>query len=228
MFEQDRYGRCRLSGRHILIDVLVVALLASGVIYCWHVVDARLLANSRTACLKALETVNANAGAYRQLLNDAGSSESTYTADDLSDGRMLHTLVENMAVKPPETVSCNGRNPKQMGLQTAELEATALWYEQHAQSLRRAIDDVGVSRDMKVLNDARIVLEIRIEEGSELFRDSYGRVRDESTRTSLSEALRYARKITGTDPKSYRNGVKSLENAINQVVSSIETKAQTG
>ena len=227
MVGQNKYDSHRFSGRRLMVDVLVFVLLVSGVLYFLYLVDEREFAASRTACLKTLEIVNTNAGAYRKLLNDAASSKSTYAADDLSDGQLMRILTENMMVKPPQTVSCTGRNRKQIRLQTAKLEANARWFEQHAQRLRRAIEDVGASHAMKVLNDARVQLEVRIAEGDELLKNSSGRVQDESTRTALSKALRDARSIRGNDPKSYRDGVKPLENAIKQVISSIEAKTQT-
>ena len=208
----------------LVAAVCAVILVAAGIIG-WNAYSGAKLAEAKEACATAADTVRNNANEYNALLNGDAADAAAVKAEQVKDSKTVESLGKELKAMAPEYEGCVAENAQGLDAATVKLNEQADWYETHEKSLSKAVKAVTESKDSKRLDDAKANLKAKLDEASKLLTDSDGKVQDNATRETLTNAIDAANKLKdANDATKIDKAHKTLEDAINGVNASVQAK----
>ncbi len=223
--EPSKDGRKRPKWLPPLVAAVCAAILVAAGIIGWNAYSGAKLAEAKEACATAADTVRNNANEYNALLNGDAADAAAVKAEQVKDSKTVESLGKELKASAPEYEGCVAENAQGLDAATVKLNEQADWYETHEKSLSKAVRAVAESKAAKRLDDAKTNLTAKLDEASKLLADSDGKVADNATRDALSNAIDAANGLKdGNDPAKIDGARKTLEDAINGVNASVQTK----
>ena len=208
----------------LVAAVCAVILVVAGIIG-WNAYSGAKLAEAKEACATAADTVRNNANEYNALLNGDAADAAAVKAEQVKDSKTVESLGKELKASAPEYEGCVAENAQGLDAATVKLNEQADWYETHEKSLSKAVRAVTESKDSKRLDDAKANLKAKLDEASKLLTDSDGKVQDNATRETLTNAIDAANKLKdANDATKIDKAHKTLEDAINGVNASVQAK----
>ena len=208
----------------LVAAVCAVILIAAGIIG-WNAYSGAKLAEAKEACATAADTVRNNANEYNALLNGDAADAAAVKAEQVKDSKTVESLGKELKASAPEYEGCVAENAQGLDAATVKLGEQADWYKAHEKSLSKAVKAVTESKDSKRLDDAKANLKAKLDEASKLLTDSDGKVQDNATRETLTNAIDAANKLKdANDATKIDKAHKTLEDAINGVTASVQAK----
>ena len=208
----------------LVAAVCAVILVAAGIIG-WNAYSGAKLAEAKEACVTAADTVRNNANEYNALLNGDAADAAAVKAEQVKDSKTVESLGKELKAMAPEYEGCVAENAQGLDAATVKLNEQADWYETHEKSLSKAVRAVIESKAAKRLDDAKANLKAKLDEASKLLTDSDGKVQDNTTRETLTNAIDAATRLKdANDATKIDKAHKTLEDAINGVNASVQAK----
>ena len=208
----------------LIAVVCAVVLVVAGVVG-WNMYRGAKLAEAKEACAAAADGVRNNANEYNALLNGDAADAAAVKAEQVKDSKTVESLGKELKAMAPEYEGCVAENAQGLDAATVKLNEQADWYETHEKSLSKAVKAVTESKDSKRLDDAKANLKAKLDEASKLLTDSDGKVQDNATRETLTNAIDAANKLKdANDATKIDKAHKTLEDAINGVNASVQAK----
>ena len=208
----------------LVAAVCAVILVAAGIIG-WNAYSGAKLAEAKEACVTAADTVRNNANEYNALLNGDAADAAAVKAEQVKDSKTVESLGKELKASAPEYEGCVAENAQGLDAATVKLNEQADWYGTHEKSLSKAVRAVAESKAAKRLDDAKTNLTAKLDEASRLLADSDGKVQDNATRETLTNAIDAANKLKdANDATKIDKAHKTLEDAINGVNASVQAK----
>ena len=218
-------GRRRPKWLLPLIAVVCAVILVVAGIIGWNAYSGAKLAEAKEACATAADTVRNNANEYNALLNGDAADAAAVKAEQVKDSKTVESLGKELKAMAPEYEGCVAENAQGLDAATVKLGEQADWYKTHEQSLSKAVRAVIESKAAKRLDDAKANLKAKLDEASKLLTDSDGKVQDNATRETLTNAIDAANKLKdANDATKIDKAHKTLEDAINGVNASVQAK----
>lgn len=223
--EPSKDGSRRPKWLPPLVAAVCAAILVAAGIIGWNAYSGAKLAEAKEACATAADTVRNNANEYNALLNGDAADAAAVKAEQVKDSKTVESLGKELKASAPEYEGCVAENAQGLDAAAVKLNEQADWYETHEKSLSKAVRAVAESKAAKRLDDAKTNLTAKLDEASKLLADSDGKVADNATRDALSNAIDAANGLKdGNDPAKIDGARKTLEDAINGVNASVQTK----
>lgn len=223
--EPSKDGSRRPKWLPPLVAAVCAAILVAAGIIGWNAYSGAKLAEAKEVCATAADTVRNNANEYNALLNGDAADAAAVKAEQVKDSKTVESLGKELKASAPEYEGCVAENAQGLDAATVKLNEQADWYETHEKSLSKAVRAVAESKAAKRLDDAKTNLTAKLDEASKLLADSDGKVADNATRDALSNAIDAANGLKdGNDPAKIDGARKTLEDAINGVNASVQTK----
>ena len=208
----------------LIAVVCAVVLVVAGVVG-WNMYRGAKLAEAKEACATAADGVRNNANEYNALLNGDAADAAAVKAEQVEDSKTVESLGKELKAMAPEYEGCVAENAQGLDAATVKLNEQADWYGTHEKSLSKAVKAVTESKDSKRLDDAKANLKAKLDEASKLLTDSDGKVQDNATRETLTNAIDAANKLKdANDATKIDKAHKTLEDAINGVNASVQAK----
>ena len=208
----------------LIAVVCAVVLVVAGVVG-WNTYSGAKLAEAKEACAAAADGVRNNANEYNALLNGDAADAAAVKAEQVKDSKTVESLGKELKASAPEYEGCVAEDAKGLDAATAKLNEQADWYGTHEKSLSKAVRAVAESKAAKRLDDAKTNLTAKLDEASKLLADSDGKVQDNATRETLTNAIDAANKLKdANDATKIDKARKALEDAINGVNASVQAK----
>ena len=208
----------------LIAAVCAVILIAAGIIG-WNAYSGAKLAEAKEACAAAADTVRSNANEYNALLNGDAADAAAVKAEQVEDSKTVESLGKELKAMAPEYEGCVAEDAQGLDAATVKLNEQADWYGTHEKSLSKAVRAVAESKAAKRLDDAKTNLTAKLDEASRLLADSDGKVQDNATRETLTNAIDAANKLKdANDATKIDKAHKTLEDAINGVNASVQAK----
>lgn len=208
----------------LVAAVCAVILVAAGIIG-WNAYSGAKLAEAKEACATAADTVRNNANEYNALLNGDAADAAAVKAEQVKDSKTIESLGKELKASAPEYEGCVAENAQGLDAATVKLNEQADWYETHEKSLSKAVKAVAESKAAKRLDDAKTNLTAKLDEAAKLLTDSDGKVQDNTTRETLTNAIDAATRLKdANDATKIDKARKTLEDAINGVNASVQAK----
>ena len=208
----------------LIAVVCAVVLVVAGVVG-WNMYRGAKLAEAKEACATAADGVRNNANEYNALLNGDAADAAAIKAEQVKDSKTVESLGKELKASAPEYEGCVAENAQGLDAATVKLNEQADWYKTHEKSLSKAVKAVTESKDSKRLDDAKANLKAKLDEASRLLADSDGKVQDNATRETLTNAIDAANKLKdANDATKIDKAHKTLEDAINGVNASVQAK----
>ena len=183
----------------LIAVVCAVVLVVAGVVG-WNMYRGAKLAEAKEACATAADGVRSQANEYNALLNGDAADAAAVKAEQVKDAKGLDAA-------------------------TVKLGEQADWYKTHEQSLSKAVKAVTESKAAKTLETAKTNLTAKLDEAAKLLTDSDGKVQDNTTRETLTNAIDAATRLKdANDATKIDKARKTLEDAINGVNASVQAK----
>ena len=208
----------------LIAVVCAVVLVVAGVVG-WNMYRGAKLAEAKEACATAADGVRNNANEYNALLNGDAADAAAVKAEQVKDSKTVESLGKELKSSAPEYEGCVAENAQGLDAATVKLGEQADWYKAHEKSLSKAVKAVTESKAAKRLDDAKANLKAKLDEASKLLTDSDGKVQDNATRETLTNAIDAANKLKdANDATKIDKAHKTLEDAINGVNASVQAK----
>lgn len=208
----------------LVAAVCAVILVAAGIIG-WNAYSGAKLAEAKEACVTAADTVRNNANEYNALLNGDAADAAAVKAEQVKDSKTVESLGKELKASAPEYEGCVAENAQGLDAATVKLNEQADWYETHEKSLSKAVKAVTESKAAKTLETAKTNLTAKLDEAAKLLTDSDGKVQDNTTRETLTNAIDAATRLKdANDATKIDKARKTLEDAINGVNASVQAK----
>ena len=208
----------------LIAVVCAVVLVVAGVVG-WNMYRGAKLAEAKEACATAADGVRNNANEYNALLNGDAADAAAIKAEQVKDSKTVESLGKELKSSAPEYEGCVAENAQGLDAATVKLGEQADWYKAHEKSLSKAVKAVTESKAAKRLDDAKANLKAKLDEASKLLTDSDGKVQDNATRETLTNAIDAANKLKdANDATKIDKAHKTLEDAINGVNASVQAK----
>lgn len=208
----------------LIAAVCAVILVAAGIIG-WNAYSGAKLAEAKEACATAADTVRNNANEYNALLNGDAADAAAVKAEQVKDSKTVESLGKELKASAPEYEGCVAENAQGLDAATVKLNEQADWYETHEKSLSKAVKAVTESKAAKTLETAKTNLTAKLDEAAKLLTDSDGKVQDNTTRETLTNAIDAATRLKdANDATKIDKARKTLEDAINGVNASVQAK----
>ena len=208
----------------LIAVVCAVVLVVAGVVG-WNMYRGAKLAEAKEACATAADGVRSQANEYNALLNGDAADAAAIKAEQVKDSKTVESLGKELKASAPEYEGCVAEDAQGLDAATVKLNEQADWYETHEKSLSKAVRAVTESKDSKRLDDAKANLKAKLDEASKLLADSDGKVQDNATRETLTNAIDAANKLKdANDATKIDKAHKTLEDAINGVNESVQAK----
>lgn len=208
----------------LVAAVCAVILIAAGIIG-WNAYSGAKLAEAKEACVTAADTVRNNANEYNALLNGDAADAAAVKAEQVKDSKTVESLGKELKSSAPEYEGCVAENAQGLDAATVKLNEQADWYETHEKSLSKAVRAVAESKAAKTLETAKTNLTAKLDEAAKLLTDSDGKVQDNTTRETLTNAIDAATRLKdANDATKIDKARKTLEDAINGVNASVQAK----
>lgn len=223
--EPSKDGRKRPKWLLPLIAAVCAVILVVAGIIGWNAYSGAKLAEAKEACATAADTVRNNANEYNALLNGDAADAAAVKAEQVKDSKTVESLGKELKAMAPEYEGCVAENAQGLDAATVKLNEQADWYKTHEQSLSKAVKAVTESKAAKRLETAKTNLTAKLDEAAKLLTDSDGKVQDNTTRETLTNAIDAANGLKdGNDPAKIDGARKTLEDAINGVNASVQAK----
>ncbi|MDT7513180.1 hypothetical protein QRX46_07090 [Bifidobacterium sp. H1HS10N] len=216
-------GRPRPKWLVPVIAAFVAAVVAVAGLVGWRVFESHRHDAALDSCSRAVKAVQGktSSGRMAQYREAAGIK-----ADQVKDAKTVLAMARS--VKDAEglkrqTVQCKA------SMSTADLNAEAgkaRRIDSRFAVVAKSAQAVLVSRDAKVLDDAKTALDGKKGEASKLLADSDGKVADNATRDGLQKAIDQAGQVRSGKAKAYQDAADALQAAIDQVNASVQAKSQ--
>ena len=208
----------------LVAAVCAVILVVAGIIG-WNAYSGAKLAEAKEACATAADTVRNNANEYNALLNGDAADAAAVKAEQVKDAKTVESLGKELKAMAPEYEGCVAENAQGLDAATVKLGEQADWYKTHEQSLSKAVRAVIESKAAKTLETAKTNLTAKLDEAAKLLTDSDGKVQDNTTRETLTNAIDAATRLKdANDATKIDKARKTLEDAINGVNASVQAK----
>ena len=208
----------------LIAVVCAVVLVVAGVVG-WNMYRGAKLAQAKEACAAAADGVRNNANEYNALLNGDAADAAAVKAEQVEDSKTVESLGKELKAMAPEYEGCVAEDAQGLDAATVKLGEQADWYKAHEKSLSKAVRAVAESKAAKRLDDAKTNLTAKLDEASRLLADSDGKVQDNATRETLTNAIDAANKLKdANDATKIDKAHKTLEDAINGVNASVQAK----
>ena len=208
----------------LIAVVCAVVLVVAGVVG-WNMYRGAKLAEAKEACATAADGVRSQANEYNALLNGDAADAAAVKAEQVKDAKTVESLGKELKASAPEYEGCVAEDAQGLDAATVKLGEQADWYKTHEKSLSKAVKAVTESKDSKRLDDAKANLKAKLDEASKLLTDSDGKVQDNATRETLTNAIDAANKLKdANDATKIDKAHKTLEDAINGVNASVQAK----
>lgn len=208
----------------LIAVVCAVVLVVAGVVG-WNMYRGAKLAEAKEACATAADGVRSQANEYNALLNGDAADAAAVKAEQVKDAKTVESLGKELKASAPEYEGCVAEDAKGLDAATVKLGEQADWYKTHEQSLSKAVKAVTESKAAKTLETAKTNLTAKLDEASKLLTDSDGKVQDNATRETLTNAIDAANKLKdANDATKIDKAHKTLEDAINGVNASVQAK----
>lgn len=208
----------------LIAVVCAVVLVVAGVVG-WNMYRGAKLAEAKEACATAADGVRSQANEYNALLNGDAADAAAVKAEQVKDSKTVESLGKELKSSAPEYEGCVAEDAKGLDAATVKLGEQADWYKTHEQSLSKAVKAVTESKAAKRLDDAKTNLTAKLDEASKLLTDSDGKVQDNTTRETLTNAIDAATRLKdANDATKIDKARKTLEDAINGVNASVQAK----
>ncbi|KOA67759.1 hypothetical protein BBM1605_01410 [Bifidobacterium breve MCC 1605] len=208
----------------LIAVVCAVVLVVAGVVG-WNTYSGAKLAQAKETCAAAADTVRNNANEYNALLNGDAADAAAVKAEQVEDSKTVESLGKELKAMAPEYEGCVAEDAQGLDAATVKLNEQADWYGTHEKSLSKAVRAVTESKAAKRLDDAKANLKAKLDEASKLLTDSDGKVQDNATRETLTNAIDAANKLKdANDATKIDKAHKTLEDAINGVNASVQAK----
>lgn len=205
----------------LVAAVCAVILVVAGIIG-WNAYSGAKLAEAKEACATAADGVRNNANEYNALLN---GDAAAVKAEQVKDAKTVESLGKELKASAPEYEGCVAEDAKGLDAATVKLGEQADWYKTHEQSLSKAVKAVTESKAAKTLETAKTNLTAKLDEAAKLLTDSDGKVQDNTTRETLTNAIDAATRLKdANDATKIDKARKTLEDAINGVNASVQAK----
>lgn len=208
----------------LVAAVCAVILVVAGIIG-WNAYSGAKLAEAKEACATAADGVRNNANEYNALLNGDAADAAAVKAEQVKDAKTVESLGKELKASAPEYEGCVAEDAKGLDAATVKLGEQADWYKTHEQSLSKAVKAVTESKAAKTLETAKTNLTAKLDEAAKLLTDSDGKVQDNTTRETLTNAIDAATRLKdANDATKIDKARKTLEDAINGVNASVQAK----
>ena len=208
----------------LIAVVCAVVLVVAGVVG-WNMYRGAKLAEAKEACAAAADGVRNNANEYNALLNGDAADAAAVKAEQVEDSKTVESLGKELKASAPEYEGCVAEDAQGLDAATVKLNEQADWYGTHEKSLSKAVRAVTESKAAKRLETAKTNLTAKLDEASRLLADSDGKVQDNATRETLTNAIDAANKLKdANDATKIDKAHKTLEDAINGVNASVQAK----
>ena len=208
----------------LIAVVCAVVLVVAGVVG-WNMYRGAKLAEAKEACATAADGVRSQANEYNALLNGDAADAAAVKAEQVKDAKTVESLGKELKASAPEYEGCVAEDAKGLDAATVKLGEQADWYKTHEQSLSKAVRAVIESKAAKTLETAKTNLTAKLDEAAKLLTDSDGKVQDNTTRETLTNAIDAANKLKdANDATKIDKAHKTLEDAINGVNASVQAK----
>ena len=208
----------------LIAVVCAVVLVVAGVVG-WNMYRGAKLAEAKEACAAAADGVRNNANEYNALLNGDAADAAAVKAEQVEDSKTVESLGKELKAMAPEYEGCVAEDAQGLDAATVKLNEQADWYGTHEKSLSKAVRAVAESKAAKRLETAKTNLTAKLDEASRLLADSDGKVQDNATRETLTNAIDAANKLKdANDATKIDKAHKTLEDAINGVNASVQAK----
>ena len=208
----------------LIAVVCAVVLVVAGVVG-WNMYRGAKLAEAKEACAAAADGVRNNANEYNALLNGDAADAAAVKAEQVEDSKTVESLGKELKAMAPEYEGCVAEDAQGLDAATVKLNEQADWYGTHEKSLSKAVRAVTESKAAKRLETAKTNLTAKLDEASRLLADSDGKVQDNATRETLTNAIDAANKLKdANDATKIDKAHKTLEDAINGVNASVQAK----
>lgn len=213
-----------------IATVCVIAIIVAFIIG-WYVTDARKKLDAAHAdCTTSMKLAADAKTAWTNLL----SKDTTVTASKITDKQVadatvvsqLKTAMTGNSIK--DRIDCSTTTDTNGLQQVAEQNRTiADAYKKQTTTLSTMVKTVMDSQQKKTLLDTQTILNSKLEEARKLLTDSDGKVQDDKTRTTLSDAINNATKNkTSTNIDQLNKLINTLTTAIQTVNDSVTAKQQ--
>ena len=208
----------------LIAVVCAVVLVVAGVVG-WNMYRGAKLAEAKEACAAAADGVRNNANEYNALLNGDAADAAAVRAEQVEDSKSVESLGKELKAMAPEYEGCVAEDAQGLDAAAVKLTEQADWYGTHEKSLSKAVRAVAESKAAKRLETAKTNLTAKLDEASRLLADSDGKVQDNATRETLTNAIDAANKLKdANDATKIDKAHKTLEDAINGVNASVQAK----
>lgn len=208
----------------LIAAICAVVLVVAGIIG-WNTYSGAKLAQAKETCAAAADTVRNNANEYNALLNGDAADAAAVKAEQVEDSKTVESLGKELKAMAPEYEGCVAEDAQGLDAATVKLNEQADWYGTHEKSLSKAVRAVTESKAAKRLETAKTNLTAKLDEASRLLADSDGKVQDNATRETLTNAIDAANKLKdANDATKIDKAHKTLEDAINGVNASVQAK----
>lgn len=208
----------------LIAVVCAVVLVVAGVVG-WNMYRGAKLAEAKEACATAADGVRSQANEYNALLNGDAADAAAVKAEQVKDSKTVESLGKELKASAPEYEGCVAEDAKGLDAATVKLGEQADWYKTHEQSLSKAVKAVTESKAAKTLETAKTNLTAKLDEAAKLLTDSDGKVQDNTTRETLTNAIDAATRLKdANDATKIDKARKTLEDAINGVNASVQAK----
>ena len=159
------------------------------------------------------------------LLNGDAADAAAVKAEQVEDSKTVESLGKELKAMAPEYEGCVAEDAQGLDAATVKLNEQADWYGTHEKSLSKAVRAVTESKAAKRLDDAKTNLTAKLDEAAKLLTDSDGKVQDNTTRETLTNAIDAATRLKdANDATKIDKARKTLEDAINGVNASVQAK----
>ena len=208
----------------LIAVVCAVVLVVAGVVG-WNMYRGAKLAEAKEACATAADGVRSQANEYNALLNGDAADAAAVKAEQVKDAKTVESLGKELKASAPEYEGCVAEDAKGLDAATVKLGEQADWYKTHEQSLSKAVKAVTESKAAKTLETAKTNLTAKLDEAAKLLTDSDGKVQDNTTRETLTNAIDAATRLKdANDATKIDKARKTVEDAINGVNASVQAK----
>lgn len=220
-----RPGRRAIAIAAVVAVIVMVVAVAAGV---WAFRQRH--ANALESCDHAYQAYTASAAKQRREQGEARKTLQATPEQNVADPAVRKTLEQ--AVREPAghtTATCTAsQDTGQLDRNRDGLAKAASINKELIGRYRAATAKVRASAKAKSLADGKKSLEDAINSASSLLGGSDGKVADNAVRDALSKAIDAARQASGrkdvTDPKTYTDAKRSLDDAVKAVNDSISQK----
>lgn len=220
-----RPGRRTIVIAAIVAVIVIVVAVVAGV---WAFRQRH--ANALESCDHAYQAYTASAAKQQHEQDEARKTLQATPEQNVADPAVRKTLEQ--AVRKPAghaTATCTAsQDTGQLDRNRDGLAKAASINKELIGRYRAATAKVRASAKAKSLADRKKGLEDAINSASSLLGGSDGKVADNAVRDALSKAIDAARQASGrkdvTDPKTYTDARKSLDDAVKAVNDSISQK----